>query len=100
MSKLSISAVLVMVVILATAAAPKEDRQPGALAPLRKGQFVTLKEDAGGYKIGHMSGVESGYKVVEVGADFVVVEDVAQVAETRIPVYSIKSVTITRVPKD
>lgn len=44
-------------------------------------------------------GVDLGHKVVEVGTDFIVVEDLVGVTETRIPIYSIKAVTITRLPK-
>jgi hypothetical protein len=40
-----------------------------------------------------------GHKVVEVGADFVVIEDIAGVQQLRIPVYSIKSVRITKIAK-
>jgi len=40
-----------------------------------------------------------GHKVVEVGADFVVVEDIAGIQQLRIPVYSIKSVGITKIAK-
>ena len=36
-----------------------------------------------------------GHKVIEVLGDGVVVEDVAGVSQTRIPIYSIKSVVVT-----
>jgi hypothetical protein len=34
-----------------------------------------------------------------VGQDYIVVEDIAGVAETRIPIYSVKSVKVTRLPR-
>ena len=40
-----------------------------------------------------------GHKLVEVGHDYVVVRDIANVMTTRIPIYSIKSVTIVTIPK-
>ena len=64
---------------LAVAAAPKgEDRKPGLFAPLEVGQHVSLKERAGGYEIGVVPGVDLGQKVVEVAADYVVLEDASR----------------------
>ena len=37
-----------------------------------------------------------GYKVADVGHDYVVVEDIAGVTELRIPIYSVKAVSILR----
>ena len=39
------------------------------------------------------------HKVVEVGSDFVVIEDIAGIQQLRIPVYSIKSIGITKIGK-
>jgi hypothetical protein len=39
---------------------------------------------------------DAGHKVVEVGTDFVVVEDIAGVQQLRIPVFSINSIGITK----
>jgi hypothetical protein len=63
---------------------------------LKEGQGVVLKEAAGRYEITLMEG---GHKVIEVGPDYVVVEDIAGVTETRIPAYSIKSITRIKGPK-
>ncbi len=51
-----------------------------------------------GYEIGFLQGASAilGHKVVEVLNDGVVIEDVAGVNQTRIPMYSIKSVVITK----
>ena len=85
------------VVAVLAAAAPK-DVATGVFAPLEKGQVVALKETPGGYQIGVVPGVELAYKVVEVGGDYVVLADAAGVTETRIPVYAVKAVTVTRLP--
>ena len=98
MKKLLIAA-CVLAVLFVIAAAPKEEKRVGVLAPLEKGQTVGVKEEAACYKITVMPGVDLAHKVVEVGPDFVVVVDAANLTETRIPITSIKSVTITRPPK-
>jgi hypothetical protein len=72
----------------------------GFLSVLKEGQTVTLKENAGRYEITVMKGVRLGHKVIEVGADYVVVEDIAGVTETRIPIYSIKSIVRLKVPRE
>lgn len=92
----AVLAVVCVVAVLA-AAVPKGERT-GVFAPLEKGQKVALKEVAGGYQITVMPGVELASKVIEVGADYVVLEDPAGVTQTRIPVYSTRAVVVTRVP--
>jgi hypothetical protein len=75
-----------------------DHRGQGVLSVLSKGQAVSVKDAGGRYEIGILPNVETlGYKVVDVGADFVVVEDIAQVTQLRIPIYSIKAVSILKV---
>lgn len=81
---------------LSPEASGQEKARKGFLSVLKEGQTVVLKEAAGRYEITLMEG---GYKVIEVGPDYVVVEDLAGVTETRIPVYSIKSITRIKGPK-
>jgi len=89
-----------LLLAVAVAAAPKaEDKPVGVFAPLEKGQTVTVKEAGGRYEVVVAPGVELGHKIVEVGPDFIVVLDASGVTETRIPIYSIKAVTVTRLPK-
>ena len=73
----------------------------GVLSVLHAGQPVNLADADGGYKLNLFQGGPEvlGHKVVEVGADFVVVEDIAGIQQLRIPVYSIKSVGITKIGK-
>lgn len=93
-------AVGLLLVGLAVAAAPKEDNKgKGIFAPLEKGQKVGLKETASGFEISVMAGVDLAHTIKEIGADYIVVEDVAGVTETRIPLFSIKAVKIVRLPK-
>ena len=73
----------------------------GVLSVLHAGQPVNLADADGGYKLNlYKDGPDVlGHRVVEVGSDFVVVEDIAGVQQLRIPVYSLKSVGITKIGK-
>ena len=77
-------------VCLSPAASGQDKGRKGFLSVLKEGQGIVLKEAAGRYEITLMEG---GHKVIEVGPDYVVVGDVAGVTETRIPIFSIKSIT-------
>lgn len=81
---------------LSPEASGEEKGRKSFLSVLKEGQRVVLKESAGRYEITVMEG---GHKVIEVGPDYVLVEDLAGVTETRIPVYSIKSITRIKGPK-
>jgi hypothetical protein len=71
------------------------------LSGLHEGQAVTLKEVAGRYEITVMDNMPGplGYKIVEVGPDYLTVVDIAGVAETRFPIYSIKAIVRLKLPK-
>lgn len=84
------------VACLSPEASGQEKGRKSFLSVLKEGQSVVLKESAGRYEITLMDG---GYKVIEVGPDYVLVEDLAGVTETRISVYSIKSITRIKGPK-
>ena len=60
----------------------------GVLSVLHAGQPVNLADADGGYKLNlYKDGPDVlGHRVVEVGSDFVVVEDIAGVQQLRIPV--------------
>ena len=64
------------------------------LAVLKPKQSVLMKEVGGRFTISMMDDMPDTltHKVVEVGADFVVVEDIVGVQQTRIPVYAITSI--------
>lgn len=91
----SLCAALVLA-CLSPEASGQEKGRKGFLSVLKEGQAVVLKEAAGRYELTVMEG---GHKVIEIGPDYVVVEDLAGVTETRIPVYSIKSITRIKGPK-
>jgi hypothetical protein len=92
---------LLVLTILVTMSLPAtgqgEDKQSkGVLAALKEGQSVSVKEVAGRYDVTVMTDMRLGHTVKEVGSDYLVVEDAAGLTETRIPVYSIKSIAIVK----
>ena len=84
----------VAVACLSPVANGQEKGRKSFLSVLKEGQAVVLKEAAGRYEITLMEG---GHKLIEVGPDYVVVEDIAGVIETRIPIFSIKCITRIKV---
>lgn len=98
--------VLVLLLVVAatgtftvTAQAPAE-KQHSFLSALKEGQPVSLKEVSGRYEISSVQGVAAvhGHTVIEVASDFVVIQDVAGVTESRIPLWSIKAIIRLKVP--
>ena len=87
--------------VIASSPATGQDRpRKGFLSVLKEGQSVSVKEVAGRYEITLIKDVKLGQKVIEVGSDYIVVEDAAGITETRIPVYSIKSIVKLKVPRE
>ena len=70
------------------------------LSALKEGQVVSVKEVAGKYELTVMKNAPVGSKVIEVGTDYVVLEDPAGVMETRVHVTSIKSIIRLKLPKE
>ena len=80
---------------------PDKPRQ-GFLLPLKKDQPVILKEIAGRFEISVMDVASTPltHKVIEVETDHLVVEDIAGIIETRIPIFSIKSIVTIKLIKN
>ncbi len=93
--------ILLLAGVLFVASGQAPAKTHGVFSVLHAGQPVNLADTDGGYKLNLFQGGPEvlGHKVVEVGADFVVVEDIAGIQQLRIPVYSIKSVGITKIAK-
>ncbi len=101
MNTLRLLLVVATLLLAVTATSYSEDKpKKNFLSALKEGQTIVLKENAGRYDITVMKDVRLGHTVIEVGSDYVVVEDVAKVTETRIPVYSIKAIVKIKVPKE
>jgi len=95
-------AVMIVLLFVAIGASNNIQDKPGKdfFSVLSEGQFVTVKEVAGKYEIKVVDDIPLGSKVVEIGSDYVVLEDAAGVIETRIHVTSIKCVTRLKLPKE
>ncbi|MFM8273042.1 MAG: hypothetical protein ACKODX_12010 [Gemmata sp.] len=96
----AITAVALIALAAAVAAAPKAEANKGLFAPLEVGLKVGLKEGAGGYTVSVVSGAQLSQKVVEVSADYVVLEDPTGTTQTRIPATAVRAVVVTRLPKE
>ena len=92
--------ILLLLVVLsfatfnATGQAPPEKRNQ-FLSVLKEGQPISLKEVQGRFEISFVEGlaVPQGYKIIEIGADFLIVQDITGINEIHIPLYSIKAIT-------
>ena len=101
MNTMRLLAVAAALLLTIQATSHEQDKpRKGFLAVLKEGQTVVLKESAGKYEITLMKNLPLGQKVIEVGSDYVVVEDAAGVTETRIPVTSIKAIIKLKIPKE
>ena len=96
---LSAASLLVLAVVVGSGQAPVA--ASGFLSVLHADQEVSLTAAAGGYQIGVFTDSPGplGHKVIEVGADYVVLRDIANVTTTRIPIYSIKAIVTMAIPK-
>jgi len=60
---------------------------------LKKGQIITLKDNGQNYSIQVLPNLPIGHKIVEIGADYLVIEDAAAAFTFYIPVTSIKAIS-------
>ena len=83
-------------VLLTPIMAQQEETKPtGVLSKLKVGQTLNLKEAGDRFLITVIDGqlnLPQPHKVLEVGTDFIVLEDFTGFNETRIPLTSIKGV--------
>lgn len=95
----TVAALLALGIFTASGQSPAKPR--GVLTILQVGQSVTLKDADGRYEISVIDNGPDllGYKIVEVGGDYVVVQDFSGVNELRIPIYSVKAVVTLKVGK-
>ena len=93
--------ILLLAGVLFVASWQAPGKPHGLLSVLHVGQPVKLADAGGsGYEITVIEGGPQNlaHKVVEVGSDFVVLEEFTGVQQLRIPVYSLKSVGIMKIP--
>jgi len=89
---------LVVVLAVATALGAQNAGKPkGVFSMLKVGQAVGLKDEGAAYSIGFLEPeVLQSHTVIEIGEDYVVLEDIAGVKETTVPVFSVKSIEKVR----
>ena len=101
MNTFRFSLVIAALLLAVTATSNAQDKPKKTFfSALKEGQIVTVKEVAGKYDITVMKNAPVGSKVLEVGTDYVLLEDPAGVMETRIHVTSIKSIIRLKLPKE
>ena len=89
---------LIVFAVLLTPLIAQQEVQPkvsGVLATLKGGQAINVKESGERYLLTVIDGdskLPQPHTVIEVGQDFVVVEDFTGLNETRIPITSVKAV--------
>ena len=80
--------------------ASHEQKKVAFLDRLKVGQAVALTDKDGRYEIGvlppEMHPLD--HTVVEIAEDYVVLRDIGKITDTVIPIYSIKSIRVLRVP--
>jgi hypothetical protein len=98
LSRIAGTAALGLVLFAAAGLAP--GAKEGIFSVLKPGMPVGLTDSGNSYEIQLFNNGPDilGYKVIEAGADYLVLEDVSGVKELRIPIYAIKSVVTTKLP--
>ena len=77
----------------------KDDKQThGMFDSLQCGMLVNVWPDQGKYRIGPRLQGLYGYRVVQLGRDYIVLEAIEGEEEVRIPIHSILSVTVAKKP--
>ncbi len=89
---------LVVVTFLVMALGADEGRKTkGIFSGLKVGQSVSLRDEGSAFTITFFDpDLQQRHKVVEVGNDYVVVRDIAEITETLVPLYSIKAIVKVR----
>lgn len=87
-----IAAVAAVLVISTAASQPQAAAKKTVFSTLKVGQPVALKDKGHLFEITEMDGDTGTHTVVEIGDDYIVLRDVAEVIESRIPIYAIKVV--------
>ena len=98
-----VTGLLAVISALSVAATPqRQESQRCMLSDFKVGQALLLKDLGTSYEITILLGQESplGHTVVEVECDFVTLRDITGLRETRIPIYSLKSIVTLKVERN
>jgi len=87
--------IIVVLVVVAIALGADDAKKPrGAFSKLKVGHQVTLRQESSGFMLSFFDDdkVPLTHTVIEIGDDFIVVEDVSATRETTIPIFALRSI--------
>ena len=91
---------VVGVLVLSALGADESKGSKGVLSALKVGQSVSLKDEVSAFSITIFDPeLPQSHKVIEIGNNFIVVRDIAEVTETTIPIYSVKAIVKVKASK-
>jgi hypothetical protein len=91
---------VVGVLVLSALGADETKRAKGVFSALKVGQSVSLKDEGSAFTITFFEpDLPQSHKVIEIGDNFIVLRDVAEITETSVPIYSVKAVVKVRTTK-
>lgn len=89
--------VMGLAVVFSVHVADEPKKPSGLFSTLKVGQTVTLKEEGASFSISYFDHeTPLAHKVTEIGSDHIVLQNVAGMTETTIPIYAVKSVVKVR----
>jgi hypothetical protein len=91
---------VVGVVVAVAVGSDETKRARGFFSGLKVGQSVSVKEEGSTYTITTFEPeLPQSHKVIEIGDNFIVLRDIAEVTETTIPIYSVKAIVKVKASK-
>lgn len=75
----------------------KNTKNKNIFSNINVGQKVSLKDNGNSYTI-IISSVSIGHTITEIDENYIILKDLSDITETRIPASSIKSVVIQKLP--
>jgi hypothetical protein len=84
----------VVVVAVAVVLGADETKRPkGVFSAFRVGQSVSLRDEGSAFTITFFEPeLQQSHKVIEIGDNFIVVRDIAEITETTVPIYAVKAI--------
>ncbi len=89
---LGVAGLAAVLTFSSSASQPQAAPKKTVFSTLKVGQPVALKEKGHLFEITVMDGDTGTHTVVEIDNDYLVLQDVAEVTELRVPVYAIRAV--------
>lgn len=90
--------VLLAVLTISAVCGAKDAKQTkGVFSGLTIGQSMSLKDEGSAFTITFFDPeLPQSHKIIEIGENFIVVRDIAEITDTLVPIYSIKSIVKVR----